>query len=93
MNNLLRIDWHTAHFGYPTRTRFHTSGINERYIRVFFSNPDHNRGAPEIERPDASDTGRLLDVFFAINSRIRDNVHNNIVSDLSNPVFPENLLA
>ncbi|RPD79770.1 hypothetical protein L226DRAFT_550071 [Lentinus tigrinus ALCF2SS1-7] len=99
VNSNVAISWHTAHFGFPTRIRFHTSGINDRYIRVFFSNPDPDyirrtvegelaAQIPTVDRPEGS-----LDVFFAVESRIRDVVHRNITTDLDSPMFPENVIA
>ncbi|OBZ73003.1 hypothetical protein A0H81_07143 [Grifola frondosa] len=38
VNSNLSLDWRSAHFGCPGEVRFHTSGVNERYLRTFRSN-------------------------------------------------------
>ncbi|KAH9946372.1 uncharacterized protein BXZ73DRAFT_95870 [Epithele typhae] len=40
VNSNAALAWHSVHFGCPGRARFYTSGTNDRYIRVFRSNPD-----------------------------------------------------
>ena len=81
--NLCRIGWHSAHFGFPGKTRFHTSGINDRYVRVFSSNP------PAIGEGELCPT---LDVVFAVASSIRDAVYDDIMSSLNADNFPDNIL-
>lgn len=41
--------------------------------------------------PEEFISDRSFDVFFAVESSIRDKVHNSIMLDLSSSVFPENL--
>ena len=65
-----RIDWHSAHFGFPGKTYFYTSGIEDRYIRIFRSNPPR-------------DSGESLDVLFAISSNVKDEVLGELVAGLN----------
>ncbi|KAI0710387.1 hypothetical protein C8T65DRAFT_190108 [Cerioporus squamosus] len=100
VNSNFAIDWHSAHFGYPSRVRFYTSGIDNRYIRVFLSNPDRDKRTAEVDVPLAeepagsvADGERSLDVFFAVESKIRDKIQCITLSELSSPVFPANIVA
>ncbi len=78
--HLCRLDWHSVHFGYPGQARFHTSGINDRYVRVFFSNKrsDMNLDGPSGPESD----GRWVDVFFAVAKDVRDELLSDIVNGL-----------
>ncbi|TBU50153.1 hypothetical protein BD309DRAFT_849867 [Dichomitus squalens] len=83
LTNIIRIDWHSAHFGLPNKIKFHTSGINDRYVRVFSSNPTTSGE----EEPSPS-----LDVSFAMASSIQEEVYNDIMSVLQAQNFPDNIL-
>lgn len=39
MPTLSRIDWCSAHFGFPDGSKFHTAGFWTDYLRAFKSNP------------------------------------------------------
>jgi hypothetical protein len=43
-----RLDWSKIDFGYPP-ARFHTSGVNEQYLRVFRANTQHARNGYDVE--------------------------------------------
>ena len=78
------IDWHTAHFGFPNNVKFYTSGLNDRYIRVFWSNPSDSATyslASELADEPAP-SNRSMDVFFAVASDLRDRVLEDIKTAL-----------
>ncbi|OJT14189.1 hypothetical protein TRAPUB_9300 [Trametes pubescens] len=84
-----RINWRSAHFGYPHATRFHTSGLNDRYLRVFSSNPA-STAANSLSDYNVTDDDSL-DVFFAIARDLRDKVVETIELELQAPNFPYNI--
>ncbi|KAI0637272.1 hypothetical protein C8Q77DRAFT_558614 [Trametes polyzona] len=89
------IDWRAAHFGHPLIVRFYTSGTNDRYVRVFRSNPARPRDRarqPDIGTNAAMTSEDSWDVFFAISRNIRRDVVDAIEADLCAPEFPYNLI-
>ena len=75
LRSMYRLDWHTAHFGHPGSVRFYTSGINDRYVRVFWSNKRREEDTGDLELD-----GRWVDVFFAVANNARDGVLKDLVA-------------
>ncbi|KAI0822644.1 hypothetical protein BC628DRAFT_1421595 [Trametes gibbosa] len=87
VNSHSMIDRRAAHFGFPDSVQFYAVGLNDRYVRVFKSNP-----APCVESQGGEHAAdECWDVFFAISSKIRDEVAGAIESELHAPDFPYNI--
>ena len=68
-----RYDWNSAHFGHPGLTRFYSSWIGERYVRVFRSNPLLDKVKGQDGRPAVLDAREgSLEVFFKVEREWRD---------------------
>ncbi|TFY64197.1 hypothetical protein EVJ58_g2784 [Rhodofomes roseus] len=81
VNSNLSLDWQSADFGYPSRARFHTSGINERYLRTFHVNPN----------PKDHGQGENIEMSFGVSASLRDKVVDMLATELDSPAFPVNL--
>ncbi|CDO77851.1 hypothetical protein BN946_scf185032.g3 [Trametes cinnabarina] len=88
VNSNASIDWRSAHFGYPTTSRFHTSGFSDRYLRVFRSNPEPSM-TTALGAEDPSN--QSLDVFFSIADTLKEKVGSLIQSELNGHDFPDNI--
>ncbi|KAI0362762.1 hypothetical protein OH77DRAFT_1515943 [Trametes cingulata] len=89
VNSNANINWRSAHFGFPSSVRFHTSGLNDRYVRVFRSNP------VPLENmnfnPNTNATDESWDVHFAVARSLGDEITRTIESDLQAYNFPQNI--
>jgi len=83
VNSHASLDWTSAHFGCPGRTRFYTPGTSDRYVRVFRANPG--------PQSDGGDAGGALDVCFAITRHLQPRVAAILADELGSPDFPDNL--
>ncbi|KAI8998910.1 hypothetical protein BD414DRAFT_476401 [Trametes punicea] len=87
VNSNLAVNWRSAHFGYPQGTRFHTSGLSDRYVRVFLSNPEADGGSVAGEDQSA----QTLDVFFAVANAVKGKIMDIIATELEAATFPFNV--
>jgi len=80
VNSNLSLDWTSAHFGYPERTRFFTAGVNTRYMRVFRANPSVSEtGADDVE------------ICFGVPAVLKSKVMEYLTTELESPDFPHNI--
>jgi len=81
VNSNTVLAWRSAHFGFPDGARFFTAGVNERYVRVFRSNPIRKPGREE--RPEWVSRDEDVDVTFGIASYLRPSVMAILSSELN----------
>ncbi|OSD02775.1 hypothetical protein PYCCODRAFT_1435056 [Trametes coccinea BRFM310] len=91
VNSNSSINWQSAHFGYPGTTRFHTSGLNDHYMRVFPSNPESSNFTTSTVSSAESATSGSLDVFFSVSKAFAGQVSSLIQSELNGRDFPDNI--
>ncbi|KAH9951482.1 hypothetical protein B0H21DRAFT_285088 [Amylocystis lapponica] len=87
INAQAALDWHAAHFGFRGKTRFFTSGVNDRYLRVFRSNPVQSANGSWVDH--GSD--EMLDICFAVPSQFQVRVTEMIANEIGSPTFPDNI--
>lgn len=81
-----RLDWHSIHFGFPGQALFFTSGVNNRYLRVFRSNPPIR-----TDTKTAQSAFEAVDVCFGVSSHLQSQVMDTLVSELGTAEFPDNI--
>jgi hypothetical protein len=85
MIDLYSLDWQSADFGFPGKSRFHTPGTMQYYLRVFWGNNDLNDD--EVSPP-----GRVVDISFGVPSHFKSAVEKKIGEILESDSFPHNLM-
>ncbi|KAI0956988.1 hypothetical protein AcW1_005528 [Taiwanofungus camphoratus] len=86
VNSNLSLDWHSIHFGFPGQALFFTSGVNNRYLRVFRSNPPIR-----TDTKTAQSAFEAVDVCFGVSSHLQSQVMDTLVSELGTAEFPDNI--
>ncbi|KZT11447.1 uncharacterized protein LAESUDRAFT_270836 [Laetiporus sulphureus 93-53] len=86
VNSNLSLDWQSVHFGYPEQARFHTSGINDRYLRVFRAN------LTRMDNGRRASSGKAVDICFAVPSWAKSIVETTLAAELGAPDFPDTIM-
>jgi len=74
INSMWRMDWTSAHFGYPNQTRFHHTNVPvPRYIEIYTPNPTLSADGQkwEVHSGDA-------EVTFYVTGDIRENLEKTL---------------
>lgn len=82
-----RLDWQSVDFGYHGRARFHTSGVNERYLRVFRANPRFDEESMD------HGAGGDVEISLGVPASICDEVLGKLRDELDSPSFPADVCA
>jgi len=86
VNSNLSLNWQSVDFGYPGRASFHTSGVNERYLRVFRVNPSTSTTA------DVESHAEDIELTFGVSASLRGKVVDMMTAELlGSPAFPTDL--
>ena len=80
-----RLDWQSAHFGFPDGSRMYTVGWMTMYLRTSKSNPEL--------RDDGSwkPADGAVDAWFGVHEQLKPRMLAIISDDLNHPEFPYNL--
>ncbi|KDQ11322.1 hypothetical protein BOTBODRAFT_457979 [Botryobasidium botryosum FD-172 SS1] len=77
VNSTYGFDWNLAHFGFPGRARFYTSGVLDRYISVHRANPTKLPDGTWISNEGA------VDISFRIRREVAEKVENAVRADFT----------